>query len=311
MDLRRIEYLIAVAGYGSFSKAATVVGVAQPALGRQVRKLEHDCGVQLLYRHGRGVALTPDGQRFIERVQPIVQQLHTVSAEFRHERQAPAGSVIVGMTPTAANLLGLRLLTATREKYPKLQLNIVSAYSGYIHEWLIDARVDLAIVLDAPRPPQIAVERLADARLSLVSARALAPRAPNGEMLEFQRLSALPLALPSGNHGLRRTLERAAKRAGVSLDVQYEIDTISLLKQLVLAGAAHTVLPVPAAQPEIGGGKLVARQIANPPLAIRLSLAKAAGRPFTRAVRVTEQEIKELLRRTVLEASVDLGVSLA
>jgi LysR family transcriptional regulator, nitrogen assimilation regulatory protein len=244
-------------------------------------------------------------------VQPIVQQLHTVSAEFRHERQAPAGSVIVGMTPTAANLLGLRLLTATREKYPKLQLNIVSAYSGYIHEWLIDARVDLAIVLDAPRPPQIAVERLADARLSLVSARALAPRAPNGEMLEFQRLSALPLALPSGNHGLRRTLERAAKRAGVSLDVQYEIDTISLLKQLVLAGAAHTVLPVPAAQPEIGGGKLVARQIANPPLAIRLSLAKAAGRPFTRAVRVTEQEIKELLRRTVLEASVDLGVSLA
>ncbi len=311
MDLRRVEYLIAVAECGSFSKAAPVTGIAQPALGRQVRKLEEDCGVQLLYRHGRGVALTPDGEKFIERVRPIVQQLNAVAAEFRHERQAPDGTVIVGMVPTVANLLGLRLLAATRKKYPKLRLNIVSAFSGYIHEWLIDARVDLAIVLDARRPPQLAVEHLATARLSLMSAPALAPRGAKGTTLDFRRLAALPLALPSGNHGLRRTLERSARQAGIALNVSYEVDTMGLMKELVLAGEAHTVLPLPAAQSEIVSKKLVARRLVNPPVAIRLMLAKAAGRPLTRAVRLIEQDIKELLRSLVREAPMDLGVQIA
>jgi LysR family transcriptional regulator, nitrogen assimilation regulatory protein len=311
MDLRRIEYLITVAACGSFSKAATLIGVAQPALGRQVRKLEQDCGVELLYRHGRGVALTPDGEKYIERVRPIVHQLHAVAADFLNERETPAGAVIVGMVPTAANLLGLRLLTETREKYPNVRLNIVSGYSGYIQEWLIGARVDLAIVLDACRPPQVAVEHLADARLSLVSAPGLAPPASKSAPLEFQRLAGLPLALPTGNHGLRRTLEHAARQAGLRLNVLYEIDTLSLMKELVLAGAAHTVLPVPAAQSEIESGRLVAQRIGSPPLAIRLMLAKAAGRPLTRTVRLIEQDMKHLLRRLVLESRVDLGVSLA
>lgn len=312
MDLRRITYLIKVAECGSFSKAATVIGVAQPALGRQVHKLEQDCGVQLLYRHGRGVVLTPDGERFVERVQPLVRELQSAAADLQQERQAPTGTVIVGMTPTVAKLLGLRLLAATREKYPKLRVNIVSGYSGYIHEWLIDARVDLAIVHDARRSPQLAVEHLADARLSLVSSPKRVLREPaRRTTVEFRRLAGLPLALPSGNHGLRRTLEVAAKRAGFNLDVCYEVDTLALMKELVLAGAAHTVLALPAVQAEIEGGRLMARRIYKPALATRLMIAKAARRPFTRAVRVIEREVKELLRRAVLEAPVDLGVRLA
>lgn len=93
--------------------------------------------------------------------------------------------------------------------------------------------------------------------------------------------------------------------------MRYEIDTMALMKDLVLAAAAHTVVPVPAALPEIESGQLIARRINNPPLAIRLVLTKAAGRPLTLAVRVIEQDMKELLRRTVEDDSLGLGVSLA
>src|SRR5260221_7214866 len=62
MDLRRLELLLQVADFGSFSKAATVLGIAQPALGRQIQKLEEECGVRLFYRHGRGVSPTPAGE---------------------------------------------------------------------------------------------------------------------------------------------------------------------------------------------------------------------------------------------------------
>jgi LysR family nitrogen assimilation transcriptional regulator len=70
VDLKRLELLIQVAEFGSFSKTSTVLGIAQPALGRQIQKLEEECGVRLLYRHGRGVSLTPEGSILLDRARP-------------------------------------------------------------------------------------------------------------------------------------------------------------------------------------------------------------------------------------------------
>ena len=86
MDLRKIENLIHVADQGSFSKAASVLGIAQSALGRQVRKLEDECGCALLYRNGRGVSLTPDGEKLLERLRPLLRQMDHVVTEFHNDR---------------------------------------------------------------------------------------------------------------------------------------------------------------------------------------------------------------------------------
>ena len=74
MDLKRLEYLMQVAEFGSFTKAASVIGIAQPALGRQIQKLESECGVRLLYRHGRGVILTPEGSKELRGLQQLNNQ---------------------------------------------------------------------------------------------------------------------------------------------------------------------------------------------------------------------------------------------
>jgi LysR family nitrogen assimilation transcriptional regulator len=312
MDLKRIEYLMQVAESGSFSKAATVVGIAQPALGRQVQKLEQDCGVRLLYRHGRGASLTPEGEKFLERVRPLIRQLEAVAADLQEEHASPSGLVTIGMTPTICNMLGLHLVATVQQKYPKLRVNIISGYSGYIHEWLIDARLDLAILHDARRSQHMAVEHLADAKLSLVSSPALLGTATGkARTLALCKLAGLPLVLPTRNHGLRRTLETAAGRAGITLNVQYEVDTLELLKEIVLAGFAHTVLALPAVQREVESGKLVARRICKPNVETRLVLAKPSNRPLTRAVRIIEQETRSAFDRARAQAPFDLGLRVA
>ena len=312
MDLKRIEYLIQVAEFGSFSKAATVVGIAQPALGRQVQKLEEDCGVRLLYRHGRGVSLTPEGEKLLARVRPLIRQLEAIAVDLQDERSSPSGLVTIGMTPTICNMLGLQLITTVQKVYPKLRVNVISGYSGYIHEWLMDARLDLAILHDARRSQHVAVEHLADAKLSLVSSPSLlnAIEAKRSS-LALRHLDGLPLVLPTQNHGLRRTLELAASRADISLNVQYEVDTLALMKEIVLAGCAHTVLALPAVQSEIKAGQLIARRISQPDVETRLVLAKAANRPLTRAVRVIEQETKNAFHQIRPEALFDLGLKIA
>ena len=65
MDLKQIEYFVHVAELGSFSKAAVVLDIAQPALSRQVRALETELREVLLLRNGRGVKLTDAGQRLL------------------------------------------------------------------------------------------------------------------------------------------------------------------------------------------------------------------------------------------------------
>ncbi|ABE36561.1 bacterial regulatory helix-turn-helix, lysR family protein [Paraburkholderia xenovorans LB400] len=300
MDLRRLELMMQVAAAGSLSKAATVLGIAQPALGRQIRKLEEECGLRLVYRHGRGVSLTPEGQALIERAGPLVKQLAAIPADLQLERQSPEGLVTVGLTPTVCHLLGLELLTGLKQKYPRLVVHVVSGYSGYVLEWLVGGRLDMAILHDARRSPTVAVDPLAAAELFFVS--------PGAETT-FERpaqptlasLGKVPLALPTHNHGLRRTIEYAAAKEKIKLDVRYEVDTLELLKQIVVAGLACTILARPAVLSELAAGTLNARLLHAPKLHTRLVLATAAQRPVTHSMEVLEHELRTLFARLIDE----------
>ncbi|NMK45440.1 LysR family transcriptional regulator [Achromobacter sp. Bel] len=296
MDLRKIENLIHVADQGSFSKAASVLGIAQSALGRQVRKLEDECGCALLYRNGRGVSLTPDGEKLLDRLRPLLRQMDHVVTEFHNDQKSPSGQVTLGLTPTLCHMVGTRLVAEVWKRHPRIQLNIITGYSGYVHEWLTNARVDIAVLHDARRSQHIAVDPLAELDLALVSPpQNLSPAARAMASIEFDQLRDLPLVLPTRNHGLRRTLEHAATQADMPLTVAFEIDALELMKEIVAEGLAHTVLGLPAVIKEVAAGQLIARRITHPGLSTRLMLATASSRPMTQAVKIVQAMLREVL----------------
>lgn len=295
MEYKRFDSLIQVAQYGSFSKAASVIGIAQPALGRQVRKLEEECGVALLYRHGRGVSLTPEGERLLETIKPLLTRIEGAVSELRAERRSPSGSVTLGLTPTLCHLIGRRLVTQARQRYPALRLNIVMAYSGYVHEWLTNARLDIAVVHDARRAQHLAMEPIGDLQLSLISPTGMLKGASTRQTTRMEKLAGLPLVLPTRHHGLRRTMEYVASQAGIKLDVVYEMDALELMLDLVRDGQVHTVLAAPVAANLVREGCAVARRIVSPTVITRMMLAQATNRPSTRATRAIEVMLKEMV----------------
>lgn len=296
MDLRKIENLIHVADLGSFSRAASVLGIAQSALGRQLRKLEDECGCALLYRNGRGVSLTPDGEKLLDRLRPLMRQMDHVVTEFHNDQKSPSGQVMLGLTPTLCHMVGMRLFAEVWRRHPRIQLNIILGYSGYVHEWLTNARVDIAVLHDARRSQHIAVTPLAELDLALVSApQSLAPAARAMAAVPFTALRDLPLTLPTRNHGLRRTLEQAATQADMPLNVVFEMDTLELMKDIVVEGLTHTVLALPAVMNEVASGKLIARRIVEPGLSTRLMVATASSRPLTQAVKLVQATLQEVL----------------
>ena len=83
------------------------------------------------------------------------------------------------------------------------------------------------------------------------------------------------------------------------------------MKEIVLAGLAHTVLAIPAVQSEVENGRLIARRLYEPTVETRLVLAKCSNRPLNRAIRLVEQEIKHTFHQVLQKASLDLDLSVA
>jgi LysR family nitrogen assimilation transcriptional regulator len=294
MELRQLNYFLEVARSGSFSRASAVLGIAQPALSRQIRKLEEELGLDLLYRHGRGAALTDAGEKLRRGVEPVLGELSRVREEVVAERVVPRGIVTLGMPPALSAVLGAPLLRHCRERWPLVQLKIVDGFSGHVHEWLVAGRVDIAILYNARRARSIVTEQLLAEELFLIGpgTSTIEPAGRSGPV-PLRTLDGMPLILPGQHHGLRRELDRAAAAAGVSLQVDLEVDGLDTIKELVMAGSGHAVLPFGGIHREVAEGRLTAHKLVDPEVTNIMVLAMSLRRSVTLAMRVLGRAIHD------------------
>ncbi|MER8383016.1 LysR family transcriptional regulator [Mesorhizobium sp. M1399] len=106
MELRQLRHFLIVTESGAFSKASSIIGVAQPALSRQIRQLEEELGVQLFYRHGRGVRVTEEGAQFYAAIVPVLRELDQVKSDLVAAAKVPAGDIVFGMPPSMSAAIG-------------------------------------------------------------------------------------------------------------------------------------------------------------------------------------------------------------
>src|SRR5438874_222095 len=120
MNLRTLEYLIALADYRHFGKAAEVCFVSQPTLSMQIKKLEERLGVQLLERTNKSVLLTNTGKVIVERVRRILSQVDEVYTEAKLAGDLYSGELKIGIIPTLAPYLLPHILPSLKKTFPKL-----------------------------------------------------------------------------------------------------------------------------------------------------------------------------------------------
>ena len=145
MNLQQIETFVRVAEAGSFSKAAVLLDMAQPALSRQVRALETELRETLLIRTGRGVQPTDAGRRLLEHGHAILQRVALAKEDLGALRDEPVGRITVGLPPSMARCLTLPLIEAFARTMPKARLALVEGFSVNIAEWLATGRIDLGL----------------------------------------------------------------------------------------------------------------------------------------------------------------------
>ena len=296
VDLRQLRYFVAIVQCGSISRASLQLNIAQPALSLHIRNMEADLGLPLLYRTPQGVQPTEAGNILLRNARLIIEQFEQAQREIRGSAAEPSGEVRLGLPSTISQILGVPLVLAARERYPKVTLRIAEAMSGYVLDWLRLGRVDLGLLYQVVGDRELRSTGLLTETLVLFGPAA--PPAglsvPDGAAVTFAALAALPLILPSPGHGLRDLLDAAAAARAIRLATDIDIDAYGAIKGLVERGLGYSVLPAHAVRREVADGRLRIWTV-EPSLSRTVHLVQPVGRPLSPAAKAVQD-----LCRTVL-----------
>jgi len=291
MNLKQLEYFVRVAELGSFSKAAMVINIAQPALSRQVRLLESDLKATLLTRTGRGVVLTEVGQRLFDHSIGILQMVARATEDVEATRDEPAGRIVIGLPPSIGRCLTLPLVEAFRRSLPKARLAIVEGLSTHLTEWIATGRVDLGLVHNPEPNPAIEVTPVLDEGLGLIGPAPASQSLP----LPLAEIVNFPLILPERSHAMRKLLETQAAYADVKLNVVMEVSSVPSILDLVAAGYGHAVLTETALAASGRPQAFWLRPLVKPALTSTLFIAQSAQKPITPLGRRAMRLLRELV----------------
>jgi LysR family nitrogen assimilation transcriptional regulator len=292
MDLKQLEYFVAVVDLGGFTRASRLLGVAQPAISRQVRGLEVELRQNLLLRNGRGAAPTEAGKRLLVHARSILQQVERARREVDEVKGAPVGPVVLGLPPTLARAQTAPIVREFRRRFPKASISIVEGLSVNILEWVVVGRVDVGVLYNPAPSPAIDLKPLLEEPLCLISRRT------TRRVAATVRLRDLPdyaLIIPSRPHAIRALVEARLATIGARPQVALEVDAIGAILELVAEGQGHAVLSPRAMNAADVARKLVARPIVKPALTSSLAIAVSAQRPPTPVQDAAVALVRELV----------------
>jgi len=282
MELRQLRYFVAIVDHGSLSRAAVVLHVAQPALTQQLRQLEDELGVQLLHRTAQGVLSTDAGKVFYEHALAILKQVADAQAAVVQSAERPSGSVTLGLPHSISGALALPLLTAIRQRYPEITLQLTEELTGNLAEQLRAGRVNLAVLLDDGQLGGFATTPLVEEELRYIC-RADAALAMAPDSVTLRAALDTTLILPGLQHGVRPRIESTARAAGLHARDIIEINSIAILKSAILAGMGATILPVAPVLAEVERGAMRALPIHDPAIVRTVALCASRNIPLTNA----------------------------
>jgi LysR family transcriptional regulator, nitrogen assimilation regulatory protein len=274
VDLKQLEYFVRVVELGSFTRAAAMLHVAQPALSRQVRQLELELRTPLLVRNGRGVTTTPSGERLLEHGRGILRQVARAKQDIEDANTKRAGRIAIGMPASIAEALTTPLIERLRRELADATITVLQGRSTQLQEWLWSGRLDMAVLFDAPASPLLESTDLLIERLYLVSSKS---NASGPKSIQVKDLPNYPMIISSRPNTVRIVVDSELARIGQKLNLAFEIDAVGTTFELVSGGYGHTIRSLRTKRTN-AAKHLIYRPIIKPNLYIRMQLVLPARR---------------------------------
>ncbi|MCJ8165751.1 LysR substrate-binding domain-containing protein [Pontibacter sp. E15-1] len=253
----RLRVFQAVAENLSFSKAAKVLFVTQPAVSRHINELESQMGSALFNRHGNSISLTPAGellQRYATRIFALYRSLEE---ELHDLQQQHAGQLRIGSSTTISQYILPRILAAFKRSYPDIDLTLVNHNSERIEQLLAEGKIDIGLIEGNATQPQLHYASFVHDELVLVTGTGNKKSYP--DEIDVAQLTQLPLVIRESGSGTLDVIENALRQHHVSrkaLQVEMQLGSTESIKQYLQHASACAFLSIHTVSEELAANKL-------------------------------------------------------
>lgn len=245
MEFRHLKYFVVVAEERHFTRAAERLGMAQPPLSQQVRKLEREIGAQLFHRLTRGVELTDAGRVLYEDAKRIVDQVEQAKTRALSAARGQTGHIRVGFASSVVfHPVIAEIVRAYREAHPDVRLSPSESNVSALIDDLLAERIDLAIIRQTSQESErVKIEPLFDEDMLMVlpPQHELAGRTSISlHSIAQETLIMFPRAIAPV---LYDEVISACQRAGFSPRLGQESTQVASAVSLVAAGFGVSIVP--------------------------------------------------------------------
>ncbi|MBY6161138.1 LysR family transcriptional regulator [Mameliella alba] len=259
MEIKQLRYFRTVARLRSVTSAAAELGVTQPAVGMQIRRLEEDLGLTLFTRHSRGVRLTTAGKLLLEHSDKILRSVERATRELERFGDPASGTVHIGVTPSIARVLVPRLLEQCGDKHPSVSLLFSHGFTNELDRLWQQGAVDFAFVEEEIDDEQGESMPLYRETFQLIGATRLIETLPNPVPVET--LASLPLVLDGRDNRLKSRVLVALNAQGLTFDDMIEIRSLEIRREYVSQQKRFCIAPTALFSNELDSGICSARDI--------------------------------------------------
>lgn len=241
MNIRDLEYLVALAEHRHFRKAAEACFVSQPTLSGQIRKLEDELGVSLLERTSRRVLFTDAGMRLVQQARNVLREVTILTELASEQGESMTGPLHIGFIPTVGPYLLPKIIPMLRDCFPDLELFIHEGQTQQLVQQLEEGKLDCVILASVEETQHLKELPLYDEPMLL----AVNEKHRLAECAEvaLDVLDGETLLMLGDGHCLRDQAMGFCFKVGAQEDQRFRATSLETLRNMVAAGSGITLLP--------------------------------------------------------------------
>jgi len=274
MELHQLEYVLAVAQYQSFTRAAEEINISQSSLSQQINKLENELGIKLFERTTRNVHLTPAGDEFVLHAKRIMAEISAAKRTIQEYLSIERGNINLGVFPVIGHFQLTSLLASFHNNFPRVKLHLTEAECEILLNLLKESKIDAALLSEMDSDSFITYHRLINDEIVLVTSN-LHPLATH-QTIDLRELSKEKFIIVPPTSGLYKNFAGACRKAGFEPEVLYHCTQVTTTLGLVRENLGVAVLSSQVAMKYLHLGLSIIRLIPTVPRRISLAVPKNA-----------------------------------
>ncbi|MFC0449440.1 LysR family transcriptional regulator [Rhodococcus jostii] len=243
MDLRQMEYFLAVVDHGGVNRAAAALRVAQPSLSQAVRKLEKDLGTELFHRVGRGLVVAPAGQALVGPARMILRETEAAENAVRSVGQGLGGRIDIATLSDMSTDPLSSWVARFRSEVPDARFRIEERdEAADVVDLVRSGACEIGFLAMPVAAGELASEEMSDQNFVLVCPPGTDASWPDPTPVEA--LAGVPFVMGERGTATRDYIENTLRRHGIEPRIVVEVPQRGAVLPMVLSGGGAAIIPL-------------------------------------------------------------------